>query len=148
MSEITSILEPLATVICDDVRREISGKDVIVGAYGGNLIVGRFPTTLMLAFWIQLNAREAGTRTVQFRISGPPESEHLSVAVKAAVAKEGPSAIFLPPTPIVASAPFELVVQMQEEGAEWRDLRRVQIEKGELAPEKLSPFLPPAGSTT
>jgi hypothetical protein len=47
MASIDSIL------ICDDIRKEVSGKDILVGVYSGDIIVHSVPFTLVLAVWFE-----------------------------------------------------------------------------------------------
>jgi hypothetical protein len=44
---------PLITVkhvvVCDDIRREDNGKEILIGVYSGGIIVPQFPVPLALA---------------------------------------------------------------------------------------------------
>ena len=40
------IFEFRAFLVCDDVRREISGKEILIGVYGDGLVVPSFPATI------------------------------------------------------------------------------------------------------
>ena len=61
-------LKPLSAVVCDEVRRETDGKDIIIGAYGGDILVGVFPTPLVLSLWISLETPGAGDIKADIRI--------------------------------------------------------------------------------
>jgi hypothetical protein len=43
-------------IVCDDARREDNGKLLLVGVYAGNIIVPRFPATLLLCLVIAVDA--------------------------------------------------------------------------------------------
>jgi hypothetical protein len=43
----------IAVVVCDDVRHESNGKDIIIGVYGSDAIVPSYPALLRPSFWVQ-----------------------------------------------------------------------------------------------
>ncbi len=45
-------IDQLSTVVCDDIRREINGKEFLIGVYSGKIIVNSFPARLSIALWI------------------------------------------------------------------------------------------------
>lgn len=49
-----------AVIVCDDVRREVSQKDILIGVYGSAIVVYSLPTQINLAFWIELEVRKNG----------------------------------------------------------------------------------------
>ena len=62
---------PFNVVFCDDVRREVSGKDILVGAYSGDITVQSVPTTIGIAFWIQVRVKGIGTVRTRLRVTDP-----------------------------------------------------------------------------
>ncbi|MGE0580018.1 hypothetical protein [Reyranella sp.] len=61
-------LAPPQFVVCDDVRSEIGGKDVLAGVYPGNVIVvGRLPARIEFATWTVFRAGKGGTFDCQYR---------------------------------------------------------------------------------
>jgi hypothetical protein len=54
-------------VMCDDVRREASGKLIAIGLYATNLKLAAFPATLVLFCLIVGNAESAGPLETEFR---------------------------------------------------------------------------------
>lgn len=61
----------LAVVICDDIRREVSGKDILVGAYSSEIVVGSLPAPMHLAFWLELMSSQSGAFSVFFKLEVP-----------------------------------------------------------------------------
>jgi hypothetical protein len=41
-------LKIISVLICDDVRREENGKEILIGVYSGDIIVTRFPAAMAL----------------------------------------------------------------------------------------------------
>ena len=72
-----------AVVVCDDIRREFNGKEILIGVYGG-IIVPRFPANLNLAFWIQFRTTETGEIPIFLRLVGPHDVEFFQPNFRAA----------------------------------------------------------------
>jgi hypothetical protein len=62
-----SLLEPMAAIVCDDLRQETSGKDILIGVYRGDMLVNDFPIPLKLAIWMPLKVISAGD-VVDFKV--------------------------------------------------------------------------------
>jgi len=61
-------------VLCDDIRQEANGKFLLIGVYGGNIVVPSFPANLNLAVWILGHAATSGKVQVRLRVVGPQET--------------------------------------------------------------------------
>ncbi|MFT8444880.1 DUF6941 family protein, partial [Acetobacter orientalis] len=44
----------ISAVVCDEVRREASGKETLIGVSSGLIRPNSFPCVLRLSFWIQV----------------------------------------------------------------------------------------------
>lgn len=60
--------EVQAVVLCDDIRQEISGKYVLVGVYGADIVVPGFPTQLFLSWWMMISPKIVGSLKGSVRI--------------------------------------------------------------------------------
>ena len=59
----------LSAVVCDDVRQESTGKDLLIGVYSGTIAVHILPSPpVSLRCWINFEARGSGTAKVNFRV--------------------------------------------------------------------------------
>lgn len=63
-----------SVIFCDDIRQEVSGKHLIVGAYSGNLIPSGIPGTFPLSVLIKIQGLEGRHRFV-LRLLAPDGSE-------------------------------------------------------------------------
>lgn len=54
-------------VLCDEVRREDNGKLIVIGAYGGNVTVPRFPARMRFSLMMSSTAKEVGKSEFDFR---------------------------------------------------------------------------------
>lgn len=41
-------------VFCDDIRQEASGKEILIGVYGSDIIPTSLPATILLSIWIKV----------------------------------------------------------------------------------------------
>lgn len=64
-------------VICEDIRREITNKDLIIGAYGGDIVVPSFPAWVSVSMWIELSIPRLKDSSLRLRVSlvGKPPLE-------------------------------------------------------------------------
>ena len=64
-------------VICDDVRREDSGKLIAIGIYGGDIRVNAYPATLAFSILIFAECTKAGDVKISIRskLNGAVTSE-------------------------------------------------------------------------
>lgn len=54
-------------VVCDHIRREDTGKLILIGVYGSSVLVSRVPITLSFALAIRMTPKEVGHKDVEFR---------------------------------------------------------------------------------
>src|SRR5215467_14267622 len=64
-----SALDFRAVIMCDDVRKEVSNKEILIGVYSGDIILPALPAWMPLAIWIELEPRELGKHQLEFRLS-------------------------------------------------------------------------------
>ena len=63
------------TVFCDDIRREDSGKMILIGVYAEDLIPGTIPSTFPLSFWIVVNGGKIDKGKLTISILQPGGNE-------------------------------------------------------------------------
>jgi hypothetical protein len=56
-------------IVCDDVRREDTGKLILIGAYGNTIGVVRFPASLVLNLVLIVHVEESEAHSIEFRVS-------------------------------------------------------------------------------
>lgn len=73
MSEDTpdAAVTPVSVIVCDDIRQEISGKQILIGVYSEDIIVQSLPTTLTLCFWIQVLRKNSYGGNAKIRVTDP-----------------------------------------------------------------------------
>jgi|SRR5271165_1920922 len=69
---------PNALIICDDLRVELSGKQILIGVYAGDIIFPAFPAKLnQLIFRIEVR-RDALNEQVNFRVKKASDGTQLT----------------------------------------------------------------------
>ncbi len=68
-----------SVIICDDVRTEINGKEILIGVYNQALIVKELPFTMRLTFRVSLTLKMPDQRTCSFAVSDPDGETLLSL---------------------------------------------------------------------
>jgi hypothetical protein len=118
-----------AVVICDDVRRELNGKDILVGVYGGEIIVAQLPFTLNLAIWCEYRTPRDGTNNVYVRISYNSQKRgefRLSVEAPALSLMALPFPQFL----LSSDSIGELLLEYSRDGSAWAPIKRKKVVTG------------------
>lgn len=121
-----------AVVVCDDVRKEVSSKDIIIGAFGGSILVGSFPAQAPLAVWIEVIPHQAGRQEIDLKIEAPGIAAEfrLRFVVEILVRDEGVS-IFTPQLAIPLGAPGNIVFSMKEAESEiWQIVKTKPVATG------------------
>jgi len=60
-------IEFIFTLLCDDVRREDNGKELLVGVYSAGIVVNSVPNGLALMIWSQVKINEPGEYELRYR---------------------------------------------------------------------------------
>jgi hypothetical protein len=70
------ILQVINTIICDDVRREDNGKDILIGVFNDSMVVEVLPA-LLPTFGIRflMKAASVGSYKIESAVSGPDGKE-------------------------------------------------------------------------
>jgi hypothetical protein len=119
-----------AVIVCDDIRKEVTGKDLILGVYTGSVVLGEFPSWFGPAFWIEVDFSETGDFELNFRLSitGKPP---MPFTMRAHVSNPGPSAGVVQGLQILIEEETELVLEIRE-GDDWKVIKRKKVVAGKL----------------
>jgi hypothetical protein len=120
--------EVTAVLVCDDIRKENNGKDILIGVYSGDILLPSLPAQLSLAFWIEVAPVQVGSKKATFRIGfGGDRSAMIHTELE--VSRTGPAAIALPTFLVSIDSPGDLTLEIQEGNGDdgWRLLKRKSI---------------------
>jgi hypothetical protein len=118
-------------VVCDEVRREDNGKDILIGVYSAGALVAQFPAPLQFTFWIQFKGTGMGEVTIQFRLMGGEDVKFAEGKVQMTLLREGLGAIAIGPLPLILQVPTPLALQMkQATDVDWHTIEEIPVSKG------------------
>jgi hypothetical protein len=135
----------VASLVCDDVRREISGKEILIGVYADNVYVSVIPANLNVNLYIRALFGQRGVSNIKFKILGPggiqvtPEA---SISFPAPPDPESVASIIVGGIIFQAQAEGKYEFQWQPPGQEWETVTYLHIRKGNVPPPNVTQ--PPA----
>lgn len=119
-----------ACVFCDDIRHEKTDKDLLIGVYGGPIVVPAFPVRIAISVWLQLEAISSKPTRFElglFRADGfelalaELDLEGREAGTRAGLALRG--------MPVIAEAPTHLTLRHRPSGTrKWHDIASVRLE--------------------
>ena len=102
-------------LVCDDVRREVTGKDILIGVYAGDLNVASLPANILLSIWVEMTAKKKEPQEISLRIQVPnPDHKFEIKANFEAPSPKTSFAIFTPkvPYPIDRAGPLKVYAKL------------------------------------
>jgi hypothetical protein len=125
-----SVVKFTAVVLCDDIRREISNKDILIGVYSGDIVVPTFPAFINAAFWLEGVPETLGAHDLQLRVylkDKPPVEMKVSINVSVL----GPFGLTVPTLQILVEDETEIRFEFLD-GDTWSTLKRKKVIKGDV----------------
>lgn len=58
-------------ILCEDIRKEVSNKLILIGVYSGNILVTKLPTNISLNYYFDTIVKTSGIHQIYIRLSGP-----------------------------------------------------------------------------
>jgi hypothetical protein len=127
-------------LLCDDVRREVSGKELIIGVYADAVFVAFVPFPFVLTMYIRTMVPELDTYQLKFRVLGPNDSQ-VTPEVSASLSKPGDlgSSVTLQVAGVAfqAQAFGKYAFQWQPPNQDWETITTLDVRKGEKPPQNL-----------
>ena len=66
----------VSAVVCDDIRHEDNGKDILIGVYSGIITVHALPSpSIPLRCWLSIEAQGSGNAKLDFQVSDHKNSQ-------------------------------------------------------------------------
>lgn len=127
-------------VLCESVSKEITGKDVLVGAVPNGLMSISFPLKIRCAFWCVITAcdAEAGVHNLQLRIH-PKDDVKTKIAqfdIQFSVPKRanGRNAFATIPAEVFINEPMVAALSWSIDGSEFAYLQDIPFQKMKTGP--------------
>jgi hypothetical protein len=134
MTEERTALTIETVLLCDDVRKEITGKDIVIGVYGEDATVAAFPVTLAFSLYMRVRFPGEGPFLTEFRVIGP-SGQPLTPTVKVPMrAREGGgmATVQIGQIPIQVQSAGQVQFQWRPPEGEWDTIQKLNIKQGEL----------------
>lgn len=127
-----------AVIICDDVRKENTGKDILIGVYSGTVNVPAYPTTFPAALWIEIEPEGIGIVRCEFAITTPSGNPPMKVGFDLDVREPGTAVFVMGGVPLTLERDGELVISATIGSDPERVVKRKPV-------KRVPPPLPLAG---
>ena len=118
----------VSALLCEDARKDIAGKDILIGVYSGNILVERLPGKMPITAWFNLDVHGPCIFAIEVRVLDPTERETIRGKMKLNVKAEKDS--------VSTSLPIFLMdiekegfirVQIRRENGKWRNVIKKKI---------------------
>ncbi len=118
-----------SVIICEDARKEISGKDILIGVYGGGINTPLLPININLCFWFELVPKRIGEIAIELKVECPGTTNPTLLSIKADVKRHGDTfGIFTPQINYAIGQGGDIKLYMRATGKDsWKLLKRVPV---------------------
>lgn len=118
-----------SVLVCEDARKEVSGKDILIGVYTSAINVGQLPGMVNLCAWIEVIPLQKGQLFLEVKIEVPGNPQPFALGVMLDVQDEADSIAFATPLvsfPLLQEGTIQVFVR--EQGAQkWPVVKRVKV---------------------
>lgn len=127
----TRKLRPVTAVICDDVRIEDNGKEILIGCYTGDISVPEPYTQLQLALSLVFQVLEPGQTRITLEVRGPGAGQKVGFTASFDTVEKtrANEVTFLSagglPVQIKESGSLEIAIK--EDDSDWQTIRSIRV---------------------
>lgn len=118
-------------LICEDIRREDNGKQIVIGLFAGDIKVSRLPVDLRLAFLVRGKSSKKGPNNIELRLLDSNNSPIVEGQSELNVQK--PNSLFsmsMPPVIVQIVPEGVMKFQMRQPGTRWKTVQETLIKLG------------------
>lgn len=118
----------ISTVIfCDDIIKELSGKEILIGVYSGNIQVNSYPAQLRLSLWIEFEADAPDQGHWELQVATPSGNPPIQVDFDMEVKSAGSSSMSMVGLPVRLESDGEIAVSSRRDTGDWRIVKRKPV---------------------
>ena len=119
-----------SVIICDDIRKEITGKDILIGVYAGGINVPSYPVTLPLAFWIVLDPEQSSNYKCEITIQSPSGNPPIKMEAEIEVGQPvGPGILALSKVPIRIENDGDITVSLKVDDVDFGVVKSTPVSR-------------------
>lgn len=123
-------IEVTAVLLCDDVRKEMSQKDILIGVYSGRIIASAYPGVLVAAIWIQYLPKDLGNFDYELKIETPSGNPPVMVGFTLTVKEIDHSSIAIGGLPLALERDGQIKISLRESEGEWDLIKETRVMRG------------------
>jgi hypothetical protein len=117
-------------LLCDDIRREQSGKLILIGVYSSQILLTQFPGNMSLSIFGEISPKRLGEINIEFQFCLDDEPTS-GIEMNLTIGALDTDLFATPPIPLTLNAPGVLSLRCREERGEWVETIRKTIAKYE-----------------
>lgn len=151
MSKVQPHFRVRNVIVCDDIRMESNGKQLLIGVYTIDILVASFPARMRLSFWIDVDQSEPGNIPFEIRglFSDKPDPVFNIKGSLGAIEPIPYAQIGLHGIPIEFKEQDSMLkLELRQYAEKWEEIRSIKIRKRPEAsssePQPPSEQFPPA----
>ncbi len=116
------------TVFCDDIRQEITGKHILIGVYGADLVPSILPTAFPIAIWIRVWGLQPGNHQFEMFLIDPSGREAGKLSAETNVeTSDAPTVFAMSGIPIELQKAGDIIVQFAFDGGDLIEVGRLKV---------------------
>jgi hypothetical protein len=121
-----------AVLVCDDIRRDTSNKDIIIGVYSADIVMSSVPHWMTIAFYLEYLPSETGEQLVELRF-GLTHMGLVAVNIKIDAFDLAPVSMPVTGLQMLIDREGELLIEASFDSKKtWQELKRKKIKVGQL----------------
>lgn len=124
-----NMFEIRSSVLCDEVREEKNGKQILIGVYLSSILVPDFPAKIPLTLWIQVYSEETGKYSGDIRVLGTDESVLLRGQCGFEIKNSGIATVSFPKMPLELQKEGKLSFQWNFGWPDWQTIKEMDVFK-------------------
>lgn len=124
-------------IICDDIRKEVTNKDILVGVYSGQINVTAYPALFNAAFWIEVEPFRSGVISCQFRIETPSGNPPIEFGADLHIDVVDTAVLVMAGVPLRVEHDGEIIFHAKLGDGEMEIVKRKRVIRGEFTPQPI-----------
>ena len=117
----------ISVIVCDDIRKEISNKDILIGVYSGSIVFQAFPSTIPLSLWIEVEPDQLGPADIELRIVAPSGNPETIAKLHMEVGAIETTGLSLQGIPLQFEREGDLKIAFRQAGEDWRTIKTKKV---------------------
>lgn len=119
--------EVVSVILCDDVRKEITGKDILIGVYTGTMNVPTYPATFPAALWVEIEPDGVGQIPGRVKIETPSGNPPIEFGFELEIVEQDTAIFVMGGLPLTVERDGEIVVSIKMGDGDMKVVRRKRV---------------------